>query len=81
VVRLGDQAVRPGPPEVSPGFTSSVPMVCDGKLSLVPTTEDYKELVDYISSPERMNLDINVVHLFVYLRCLRRRTLLILTLG
>jgi hypothetical protein len=31
----------------------------------VPTLEDDKELVDYSSSPERMNLEINVVHLFV----------------
>jgi hypothetical protein len=40
-------------------------MACDGKVSSVPTPEDDEELVDYSSSPERMNLEINVVHLFV----------------
>jgi hypothetical protein len=40
-------------------------MVCDDKVSSVHTPEDDKQLVDYSSSPERMNLEINVVHLFV----------------
>jgi hypothetical protein len=40
-------------------------MACDDKGSFVPTSEDDEELVDYSSSPERMNLEINVVHLFV----------------
>jgi hypothetical protein len=40
-------------------------MACDGKVSSVSTPEDDKELVDYSSSPEQMNLEINVVHLFV----------------
>jgi hypothetical protein len=40
-------------------------MACDGKVSSVLTPEDDEELVDYNSSPERMNLEINVVHLFV----------------
>jgi hypothetical protein len=40
-------------------------MACDDKGSSVPTPEDDEELVDYSSSPERMNLEINVVHLFV----------------
>jgi hypothetical protein len=39
-------------------------MVCDDKVSFVHTPEDDEELVDYSSSPERMNLEINVVHLF-----------------
>ncbi|KAF8775871.1 hypothetical protein HU200_004133 [Digitaria exilis] len=29
----------------------------------VPTAEDDEELVDYSSSPERMNLDVNVLHM------------------
>jgi hypothetical protein len=48
-----------------PGFVSSIAMVCDDKVSSIHTPEDDEELVDYSSSPERMNLEINVVHLFV----------------
>jgi hypothetical protein len=59
------RAVRLGAPETPPGFASLVPMTCDDKLSSVPTLEDDEELVDYNSSLERMNLDINVFHLFV----------------
>jgi hypothetical protein len=82
-VRPGDQAVKPGSPEMPPGFASSIPMVCDEKVSSVHTLEDDEHFVDYSSSPERMNLEINVVHLICLLtvRCLRRRTWLILTLG
>jgi hypothetical protein len=64
-VRPGDQAVRPGFPETPPSFASLVPMVCDDNILSVHTPEDDEELVDYSSSPERMNLEINVVHLFV----------------
>jgi hypothetical protein len=64
-VRPGDQAVRPGFPGTLPGFASSIPMVCDDKVSFVHTPEDDKQLVDYSSFPERVNLEINVVHLFV----------------
>jgi hypothetical protein len=64
-VRPADQAVRPGSPETPLGFASSVPMACDDKVSSVPTLENDEELVDYSSSPERMNLEVNVVHLFV----------------
>jgi hypothetical protein len=64
-VRPGDHAVRPGSPEMSPGFTSSIPMVCDDKVLSVHTPEDDEQLVDYSSSPEWMNLEINMIHLFV----------------
>jgi hypothetical protein len=64
-VRLGDQAVRPSSLEMPLGFSSSIPMACDDKGSSVHTPKDDEELVDYSSSPERMNLEINVVHLFV----------------
>jgi hypothetical protein len=64
-VRPADQEIRPGSPEMPPGFAFSIPMVCEDKVSSVPTPEDDEELVDYSSSPERMNLEINVVHLFV----------------
>jgi hypothetical protein len=64
-VKPGDQAVRPGSPETPPGFAPSIPMVCDDKVSSVHTPEDDEQLVDYSSSPEQMNLEINVVHLFV----------------
>jgi hypothetical protein len=40
-------------------------MVCDDKVLSVHTPEDDEQLVDYSSSPERMNLEINVVHLSV----------------
>jgi hypothetical protein len=40
-------------------------MVCDYKVSSVHTPKDDKQLVDYNSSPEWMNCEINVVHLFV----------------
>jgi hypothetical protein len=63
-VRPGDQAVRSESPETLPGFVALIPMVCDDKVSFVHTPEDDEELVDYSSSPERMNLEINVVHLF-----------------
>jgi hypothetical protein len=61
----GDQAVRPGSPKMPPGFISSIPMVCDDKGASVHIPEDDEQLVDYSSSPEKMNLEINVVHLFV----------------
>jgi hypothetical protein len=50
-------------PEMPPGFSSSVPMVCDDKSTSDPAPEDNEELVDYSSSPERLNLDINVIHM------------------
>jgi hypothetical protein len=50
-------------PETPPGFTSSAPMVCDDKSPSEPALEDDEELVDYSSSPKRMNLDINVIHM------------------
>jgi hypothetical protein len=40
-------------------------MVCDDKVSSVHTSEDDEQLVDYSSSPERMNLEINMIHLCV----------------
>jgi hypothetical protein len=46
-----------------PGFSSSVPMVCDDKSASDPAPEDDEELVDYSSSPKCMNLDINVIHM------------------
>jgi hypothetical protein len=64
-VRPGVQAVRSGSPETTPDFASSIPMAYDDKGSFVPTSEDDEELVVYSSSLERMNLEINVVHLFV----------------
>jgi hypothetical protein len=54
-----DQAVRLGSPEMSPSFTSSVPMAYDDKLSSIPAPEDDEQLIDYSSSPERMDLEDN----------------------
>jgi hypothetical protein len=75
-VRPVEESVRPvtpvGPvdvdgqtddPETPSGFSSSVPMVCDDKSASDPAPEDDEELVDYSSSPERMNLYINVIHM------------------
>jgi hypothetical protein len=64
-VRPGDQVVRQGSPKTPLGFVSLIPMAFDDKGSSVPTSEDDEELMDYSSSPNRMNLEINVVHLFV----------------
>jgi hypothetical protein len=38
-------------------------MVCDDKSASDPAPEDDEDLVDYRFSPERMNLDINVIHM------------------
>jgi hypothetical protein len=46
-----------------PGFSSLVPMVCDDKSASDPTPEDDEEFVDYSSSSECMNLDINVIRI------------------
>jgi hypothetical protein len=38
-------------------------MVCVDKFASDPAPKDKEELVDYSSSPECMNLDINVIHM------------------
>jgi hypothetical protein len=58
-VKPADQAVRPGSPETLLGFASSVPMACDDKLLSVPAAEDDKQLIDYSSSSECMDLKEN----------------------
>jgi hypothetical protein len=58
-VRPADQAVRPSSPETPLSLASSVHMACDDKLSSVPAPEDDEQLIDYSSSPERMNLEDN----------------------
>jgi hypothetical protein len=58
-VKLADKAVRPSSPETLLSFASSVPMACDDKLSLVPTLKDDEQLIDYSSSPKRMDLEDN----------------------
>jgi hypothetical protein len=69
-VRSVEESVRPvvvngqtDDLEMPLGFSSSVPMVCDDKTASDPAPEDDKELVDYSSSPEHMNLDINMIHM------------------
>ncbi|KAF8689488.1 hypothetical protein HU200_041811 [Digitaria exilis] len=61
-VRPPVQAVKPGGAEAL-GISSSGSSIGDGKPTSVPTAEDDEELVDYSSSPERMNLDVNVLHM------------------
>jgi hypothetical protein len=58
-VKPADQAVKPSSPEMSPGFTSSALMACDDKLLSVLAPEDDEQLIDYSSSPERMDLEDN----------------------
>jgi hypothetical protein len=58
-VKPVDQAVRPGSPKTPLSFSSSVPIVCDDKLLSVPTLENDEQLIDYSSSPERMDLENN----------------------
>jgi hypothetical protein len=53
------QTVRPGSPEMPLSFTSSVPMARDDKLSSVPALEDDGQLIDYSSSPKRMDHEDN----------------------
>jgi hypothetical protein len=48
-VKPVDQAVRPGSPETP----------CNDKLLSVPTLEDDEQLIDYSSSPERIELEDN----------------------
>jgi hypothetical protein len=62
-VRTVDVNAQIDDPETPPGFSFSVPMVCDDKFASDPTPKDDEELVDYSSSPEHMNLDINVIHM------------------
>jgi hypothetical protein len=62
-VRPVDVDGQANDPESLHSFSSSVPMVCDDKSALYPAPEDDKELVDYSSSPERVNLDINMIHM------------------
>jgi hypothetical protein len=52
------EAVKPAD-QARPDFISSDPMACDDKLSSVPTPEDDEQLIDYSSSPERMDLEDN----------------------
>jgi hypothetical protein len=64
-VRPSDQAIRSGSPKTPSGFASLISMVCDDKVSSVHTPEDDEQLVVYSSSPERMNIEINLVRLFI----------------
>jgi hypothetical protein len=57
------QAVKPCDAEKMPGDVSPTPMACDDGLTSVPTAEDDEQLVDYASSPEHLNMDINVIHM------------------
>nr|XP_034593194.1 protein NYNRIN-like [Setaria viridis] len=62
-VRPAVEPVQSAKPEMSPSFASSTPVACENELTSVPKTEDDEQLVDYSSSPECMNLEINVVHM------------------
>jgi hypothetical protein len=58
-VKPADQVVRLGSPETPLSFASLVPMASYDKLSLVPAPKDDEQLIDYSSSPERMDLEDN----------------------
>jgi hypothetical protein len=75
-IRAVEESVRPVTPvrpvdvdgqtddlEMPPGFSSSVPMVYDDNSTSDFAHEDDEELVDYSSSPEHMNLDINMIQM------------------
>jgi hypothetical protein len=57
------QAVQPGVTEEMLGDVSSTPMLCDNELASATVPEDDEQLVDYTSSPEHLNMDINVLHM------------------
>ena len=60
-----DQPVRPVEPSAEPVAESAPPVSfpsVDEAPAVPPTAED-EELVDYEASPERTNLEVNVVHL------------------
>jgi hypothetical protein len=56
------QAVQPPVAEEAPIDASSTPMQCD-ELTSAAVPEDDEQLVDYASSPEHLNMDINVIHM------------------
>jgi hypothetical protein len=67
--------------ETPPGFSSSISMVCDDKLASDPAQEDDEELVDYSSSHEHLNLDINVIHMSIDGYVLSEEDVMHLTFG
>lgn len=44
---------------VLPNDASSAHMVCGYELALIPSAEDYEQLVGYSSSPEHINIDVD----------------------
>ena len=60
-----DQLVRPVEPTAEPAAESAPPVSVTSvdEAPAVPLTAEDEELVDYEASPERTNLEINVVHL------------------
>jgi hypothetical protein len=61
--RTGGGVGQTGDPVMPPGFLLRFLWVCDDKSTSTPALEDDEELVDYRSSLEHMNFDINVVHM------------------
>src|SRR6185503_2139920 len=59
------QPVRPVEPSAEPAAESAPPVLVSSvdEAPAVPPTAEDEELVDYEVSPERTNLEINVVHL------------------
>ena len=60
-----DQSVRPVEPTAEPAAESAPPVLVPSvdEAPGVPLTVEDEELVDYEASPERTNLETNVVHL------------------
>jgi hypothetical protein len=56
-------------------------MGCDDKTASDPAPEDNEELVDYSSSPEHINLDINVIHMSMDGYMLSKENVTHLTFG
>lgn len=63
---VGTYVAKPARPvvsEVTEGFVSLVLGASDEKLTSVSEDKDDEQLIDYESSPDRMNLVVNVIHL------------------
>ena len=76
---LSDQPVEPtAEPATELALLISVPSVDEAPA--VPLTAEDEELVDYEASPERTNLEINVVHLSSDYFGVRKRIWLIFSL-
>jgi hypothetical protein len=78
-----EQPVRPVEPSAEDIAESAVPALASriDEVPPAPPAKKDEELVDYEASPERNNLEINVVHMFSDYSWFRKRRRLIFSLG